>query len=132
MVTISLLSAVSATAGDGFSMNLEELGLKNGSIIQSDFNRELRRALWDSPLGRLDHQWIEIQLRQGVPPGPDISVPVQFSVRLKVQEGLPLQLVLDNGWMESWHDLPLGQKAEKVGQALVAVGAVSTLIEVID
>jgi len=41
-------------------------------------------------------------------------------------------VVLDNGWMESWHDLPLREKAEKVGQALVAVGAVSTLIEVID
>jgi len=84
MVTICLLSAVSATAGDGFSMNLEELGLKNGSIIQSDFNREFRRALWDSTLGWLDHQWTEIQLRQGVPPGPDISAPVHFSVRLKV------------------------------------------------
>jgi hypothetical protein len=120
----ALLSPVPATAQDSFSLQLDE-----GYVFQQDYNRQLRLALWESPLGRLEHQLSQQRRSLGLQGLPDEGGGGFLAARFKLQAGLPVQLVLDNGWVQSWHDVPADSTFQRVAKGAVALGTAAAIIK---
>lgn len=86
----SLLIAATAAAGDStFSLHLNEIPL----TPRLDPRTEARRALWNDPMGRLMYQFNQQQswIMRGTAPGTDRATGA--ALRIKAQNGLPLNLV---------------------------------------
>lgn len=86
----ALIAPATAGASDSrFSLRLDEIQLQP----RLDPKTEARRAMWNDPMGRLVHQFHQQQswIMRGTAPGSDRTTGA--AVRLKAQNGLPLNLV---------------------------------------
>jgi hypothetical protein len=90
VVLIALLSAgVAAAGGPEFSLNLDAFRW----TPHQDARTKARLAQWNDPMGRLLYQFNQQQawIMRGTMPGAERDIGV--AVRLKAQNGLPLNLV---------------------------------------
>jgi hypothetical protein len=119
--TALLAAPVEAGEPHTFSLKLVE-----GHIWEQDFARTLRLSMWDSPLGRLEyHMAAESRtLGTGGLPHAGPSVP---PFRLKLQSGVPAQIVFDYGWFETRENLPTKKKVQVIAKGVVTAGAIWTL-----
>jgi hypothetical protein len=89
-IVIVLLAAGTATAGDGkFSLSLDSFDWSPRQKART----EARRAVWTDPMGRLMHNFNQQQgwIMRGTMPGGERMSSV--AVRVKAQNGLPLELI---------------------------------------
>lgn len=115
--------AAAAPEPRGFSLRLDTL--TPGSYEAS---RELRLALWDSPMGRLDYavtreMWAA---RMGGLPGR--GTPGMTALRMSVGPGSSPRLVLAGPWAEEWHDLAWQDKVAVTAQSALAIGIIAALV----
>jgi hypothetical protein len=115
------LLAAPVEADEPFSLKLAD-----GHIWEQDFARTLRLSMWDSPLGRLEyHMAAESRtLGTGGLPHAGPSVP---PFRLKLQSGVPAQIVFDYGWFETRENLSSKKKVQMIAKGVVTAGAIWTL-----
>jgi len=90
MILIAMLTAVIGTAGEvEFSLDLD--GFK--WTPNQDARTKARLAEWNDPMGRMMYQFNQQQawIMRGTMPGAERNTGV--AVRMKAQNGLPLELV---------------------------------------
>lgn len=115
--------AAAAAQPRGFSLRLDTL--TPGSYEAS---RELRLAMWDSPMARLDYavtreMWAA---RMGGLPGR--GAPGMTALRMSVAPGSSPRLILAGPWTEEWHDLAWQDKVAVTTQSALMIGIIAALV----
>ncbi len=97
IIIVLLISSSVCSAGEiGFSLKIDEVSLTprlEPPGPRPDPRTEARRAQWNSPMGRLMHNFNQQQawvMRGTMPGGERVT---GAAVRIKAQNGLPLRLI---------------------------------------
>lgn len=105
-----------------FSLHLDTFPI--GSYEAS---RELRMALWDGPMGKLEYAVARELWSAQMGSLPGRGRPGMTAVRMSVSPGSSPRLVLAGPWTAEYHDLSWQDQMAVAAESAVAIGILAAL-----
>jgi hypothetical protein len=105
-----------------FSLDLDTYPL--GSYEAS---KELRLAVWDSPMTRLEYAAAREMYRARMGGMAGIDTPMSAAIRMSITPGGPARLVLAGPWSEQWHELEWKDQLAVAVESAFVIGVLAAL-----
>jgi hypothetical protein len=105
-----------------FSLKLDSYPL--GSYEAS---KELRLAVWDSPMTRLEYAAAREMYRARMGGMVGIDTPMSAAIRMSITPGAPARLVLVGPWSEQWHELEWKDQLAVAAESAFVIGVLAAL-----
>lgn len=103
------------------------LDLKTYPLGSYEASRELRLAVWDSPMTRLEYAAAREMYRARMGGMAGIDTPMSAAIRMSVTPGAPARLVLAGPWSEQWHDLEWKDQLAVAAESALVIGVLAAL-----
>ncbi|HPC82348.1 MAG TPA: hypothetical protein P5234_03100 [Thermoanaerobaculaceae bacterium] len=103
------------------------LHLNTYPVGSYEASRELRLALWDSPMSKLEYAVAREVWAAQMGSLPGRGKPGSTAIRMSVSPGGPPRLVLAGPWSQAWHELSWQDQIAVTAQSAVAIGILAAL-----
>lgn len=103
------------------------LHLSSYPVGSYEASRELRLALWDSPMSKLEYAVAREVWAAQMGSLPGRGKPGSTAIRMSVGPGRPPGLVLAGPWSQEWHELSWQNQVAVAAQSAVAIGILAAL-----
>ncbi|MGV8039464.1 MAG: hypothetical protein AB2L07_05105 [Thermoanaerobaculaceae bacterium] len=103
------------------------LHLNTYPVGSYEASRELRLALWDSPMSKLEYAVARELWAAQMGSLPGRGNPGSTAIRMSVGPGRPPGLVLAGPWSQEWHELSWQNQVAVAAQSAVAIGILAAL-----
>ena len=103
------------------------LDLRTYPLGSYEASRELRLAVWDSPMTRLEYAAAREMYRARMGGMAGIDTPMSAAIRMSVMPGAPARLVLAGPWSEQWHELEWKDQLAVAAESALVIGVLAAL-----